>query len=304
MSEVLTAIKHALRYRIAKARPPRARDLSQGPIRLYWWNDKVNFGDVLNPLIVTFLTGREVTWASLESADLYGIGSVYGWVRQNTGNYGREIHIWGAGIKKPGEATGHADLLHHHLVRGPLTAIAAEDDTLPQGDPGLLAPEACGVARAADARGIGIIPHRSQWSRPEYIAELAALPGVRMIDYRTEDCTAILQEMASCERIYSTSLHGLIVADALGIPNYHFQGRRFAGLGHDYKFFDYALSVGRDLTRPVDLETHLGTAPKPQDTAYLANIPGVKAAIAGSFPYDVFGGDRTIAEGLVKALTA
>ncbi len=297
MSVLMTALKHELRHRFTKV--PAPRDLTQGPIRLYWWNDRVNFGDVLNPVIVRHLTGREVAWASLESADLYAIGSVYGWVRQNTKNYAREIHIWGAGIKRPGEAMGYPDRLTHHLVRGPLTAIAAEDDQLPQGDPGLLAPEACGVTRAADAKGIGIIPHVSQWSRDDYIAELSALPGARLIDYRSDDCTGVLEEMAACERIYSTSLHGLIVADALGIPNYQFQGRRFAGLAHDYKFFDYALSVGRDLTRPVDLAEHMALTTLPaEDTVYLANIPAVKKAIAGSFPYDVFGGDRSIAEKL------
>ena len=304
MSLLMTTLKHELRYRWTKARPPAPRDLTKGPIRLYWWNDRVNFGDVLNPVIVRYLSGREVEWAALDKADLYAIGSVYGWVRQNTKNYLRDIHIWGAGIKRPAEAKGYADCLHHHLVRGPLTAIAAEDDQLPQGDPGLLAPEACGVTRAPDAKGFGIIPHVSQWSREDYIAELAALPGCRVIDYRSDDCVAVLEDMAACERIYSTSLHGLIVADALGIPNFHFKGQRFAGLAHDYKFFDYGLSVGRDLTRPVDLETHMKQATlAPQDTAYLANVPAVKAAIAASFPYDVFGGDRTLSEKLIKTLT-
>lgn len=303
MSVLMSALKHELRHRLAKALPIPARDLTRGPIRLYWWNDRVNFGDVLSPVIVKFLTGREIEWAALDSANLYAIGSVYGWVRQDTKNYRRQIHIWGSGIKKPAEAVGYADCLHHHLVRGPLTAVAAENDALPQGDPGLLAPEACGVVRAGDAKGFGIIPHVSQWSREEYIAELSALPGCRLIDYRNDDCEAVLQEMAACERIYSTSLHGLIVADALGIPNFQFQGRRFAGLGHDYKFYDYALSVGRDLTKLVDLTEHLRQVTlSTADMGYLANIPKVKKAIAGSFPFDVFGGDRTIADQLVPSL--
>lgn len=294
MPTLKMALKHEIGYRAAHAARAlgmvRPTDLTTGPIRLYWWTDRVNFGDVLSPVIVRYISGRDVEWAPLDSSDLISTGSVYGWLRTKSRRYMRDVHVWGSGIQSPAEAVGRTAFLHHHLVRGPLTRIAVGDDALPLGDPGLIGPEAVGVARSNSAKGIGIIPHVADWSMPEMIETYAKLPGVRLIDYRSDDCAGIIAEMAECERIYSSSLHGLILADALGIPNYRFVAKRYASQGWDFKFLDYGLSVGRDLGRPVDLIDHARrTDPDPAQHAYLANIPGIQDAIRQSFPHDVFG---------------
>ena len=271
--------------------PPR-NTFTDGPIRLYWWNLRVNFGDVLSPEIVKYVSGRDVTWASIEDCDMISTGSLYGWLRINAKRYQRDVHIWGSGIKKPVEAVGMLDHLHHHLVRGPLTAVAAENDQLPMGDPGLLSDRAFGIQQASDAKGIGVIPHRSEWSREDYIAQLGALPGVRLINFRSDDCKDCISQIAACESIYSSSLHGLIVADALGIKNHWFQGNRFEGSGHDYKYFDYALSVGRNLQEPVDIEDHIaaGAHATPRQFDYFDRLEDIKDGIEASFPYHTFGG--------------
>lgn len=267
-------------------------DLSKDPIRLYWWTDRVNMGDVLSADIVRYISGRPVEWASLADCNLISTGSIYGWLRIRIDRYGRDVHVWGSGIKKPWETYGTTRGIHHHLVRGPLTIMATGIDGLATGDPGLLAGDAYDIVQASDASGIGIIPHRSQWSREDYIADLKALPNVRLIDFRTDDCRACVEEMAACEMIISSSLHGLIVADALGIPNYWMEAADFEGLGREFKYFDYGLSVGRLLRQPVSAKQAIAQyrAEGRQAFGYLDNIPAKKLEIAQSFPWDIFGG--------------
>lgn len=304
MHNLSMTLKHEVAFRGAKLLRQLGKgpenSLSTTPIRLFWWTNRINFGDVLSPVIVRYISGREVEWASLDDCTMISTGSIYGWLRQRAKRYRRDVHVWGSGIQSPHETVGRLDYLHHHLLRGPMTTLAAEDDSIPTGDPGLLGPEAVGVTRASDAKGIGLIPHVSEWSHPDEIEAHKALPGVRLIDYRSDDCTGIIEEMAACERIYSSSLHGLILADALGIANFRFVGGRYVN-GWDFKFNDYALSVGRVFGPPIDLAQHVALADAqigPEHTAYLSNIPAKKAEIAGSFPYDVFGGDPAIGAAL------
>lgn len=290
-----------IRQAVSLAGAKLARQVSPGrfkapeglqPIKLYYWNERPNFGDVLSPAVVEWVSGQKVEWASIPDCNLTSTGSVYGWLRGNTPRYFRDVHVWGSGLHYPDQAWGTTDFIHHHCVRGPLTAMAAGNDELPQGDPGLLGPDVYDIVAASDRKGIGYIPHRSLWSQPEYIEKLQAMPDSKLIDMRITDCRQVIEEMASCEIILSSSLHGLVVADALKIPNFWmsspFEARK---LGHSWKFMDYAYALGRMLPKEYD-----PLAAKPHellnddgDFGYFKNIDSVKTAIKDSFPYHIFG---------------
>jgi hypothetical protein len=78
---------------------------------------------------------------------------------------------------------------------------------------------------------------------PEVARLAAGTPGSVVIPV-TIDPLESLRMIAGCEFIASSSLHGLIAADALGIPNWRLSFS--AGItGGDYKFRDYAMGVGR-----------------------------------------------------------
>ena len=66
---------------------------------------------------------------------------------------------------------------------------------------------------------------------------------------------AFLDEMLSCEAIVSTSLHGLIIANAYGVParlaTFKDSDRQIHGDG--MKFEDYFLSIGRINVEALDL---------------------------------------------------
>jgi len=261
-------------------------------IKLYYWNERPNFGDVLSARVVEGVSGQKVEWASIPECNMISTGSVYGWMRGNAPRYFRDVHVWGSGLHYPKQAWGTPDFLNHHLVRGPLTAMAAGDDNLPQGDPGLLGPDVYNIVAAPDRSGIGYIPHRSLWSQPDYIEKLQALPDAKLIDMRITDCRQVIEEMASCEIILSSSLHGLVVADALKIPNFWmsspFEARK---LGHAWKFMDYGYALGRMLPTEYDaMDVNPRELMKVDGNFdYFSNVDAVKKAIRDSFPYDVFG---------------
>ena len=66
----------------------------------------------------------------------------------------------------------------------------------------------------------------------------------------TGDPLNVLRLIGSCTKVISSSLHGLIVADAFGIPR---RAERFAGMeanrheGGDFKFRDYGASIGQPI---------------------------------------------------------
>lgn len=79
-------------------------------------------------------------------------------------------------------------------------------------------------------------------------------PGVLVIDLVTDDVGCVIDRMLSCKRIVSSTLRGLIVAYAYGIPNawIEFSGRI---KGDGTKFLDYLQSVGRSAPQPIDAKS-------------------------------------------------
>lgn len=75
-----------------------------------------------------------------------------------------------------------------------------------------------------------------------------------VIDFEA-DPLSVLMRIAECETICSSALHGLIVADSLGIPNmWSTASNRL--LGGEYKFHDY-YSVFNTAPRPLLLHEPL-----------------------------------------------
>ena len=98
----------------------------------------------------------------------------------------------------------------------------------------------------------------------------------------------VVRDISTCEAIVSSSLHGLIVADALEIPNVRvsFHGRLKGG---DFKFEDYASGVGRGdiAARATDGIEQVETLfREPLDFGYQKRIPvlagTLKQTLAGA----------------------
>jgi pyruvyltransferase len=196
-----------------QAAAPRGR-----PIALSYFLKVKNIGDRINPIAAQYATGRPTFWTPrVVGPSLLGIGSILHTASALS-------HVWGTGLMNPESGFGDVRGERIWALRGKLThANLAHEVTglrdVPLGDPGYLVGRR--VAALAPARApthrLGIVPHFIDRDHPG-IAHLRGQDGVTILDARDPEPQFFAQMMA-CEAIASSSLHGLIFAEGLGIPN-------------------------------------------------------------------------------------
>lgn len=252
------------------------------PLKLFWWNDTPNFGDALSPLLVEYVTGRRVEWSSISDADIIALGSIMRPVRRVYAGLKREVKpvIWGTGSIGPNR-TDFVSNVTFAAVRGPLTATIHGLNNVAIGDPGVLINQLYeGKLNYTKNYSVGIIPHHSQVNTPSISKLIDETPHSILIDPRTNEPFEIIQKVASCDLVLSSSLHGLISADSLKIPNIWI-GPSPAHATPHFKFYDYATSVCRGILPPLNLDTQgsiLNTIAN-TDLAYMSNLDGVSNKI-------------------------
>ncbi|MEP6389780.1 MAG: polysaccharide pyruvyl transferase family protein [Halioglobus sp.] len=225
--------------------------MSPEPLRLYWSASKPNVGDWLSPLIVQSYTSRQVVHAPAKRCDMMSIGSVLQKAKNHF--WSPSLDIWGSGFMHAG---GPTKLKHRvHAVRGKLTRqrlVGCQDIVC--GDPGLLLPRIMGDY-ATDQRPVtvGVVPH--YWDRENVQVKrfIESFPGAKFIDIfsKVED---FVREVNQCECILSSSLHGLVIADAYGIPN-QWLVLSDKVEGNNFKFRDYYSVFDMPTPEFMQLET-------------------------------------------------
>jgi pyruvyltransferase len=208
-------------------------------IRLWWWRWRhpydLNFGDEVSAPLLERLTGRRVVWTPPERADVVAAGSV---LQIAIAKRRASLPvIWGSGFIEPQNFESLDDVAPR-AVRGTLTAGYFSEPVrgnLQLGDPGLLA-GALVDGTVRKRYSLGVIPHYTDAVHP-WVGQIAKYAGVRIIDvaWTPEE---VAREISACDVVVSSSLHGLIFADALGVPNARLvlHGRLAGG---DFKFDDY-----------------------------------------------------------------
>ncbi len=222
-----------------------------------WWNEVPNWGDIVNPVLIEHLSGRPVIRAqavfNVRRRTTYTvIGSVLDGLAQSP------VEVWGSGFKFA-DSRFRVRPRRIHALRGPLSAAIARRQGIEvpdvYGDPALLFPLLYSPRRSAEME-LGIIPHYADRSSP-HVARLGAMAGVQIIDI-TAGITQVPDQIARCAGIASSSLHGMILADAYGIPSTWIElSDRVEGSG--FKFRDYLAGVGRREESP--LRVNEGTVP-------------------------------------------
>jgi len=214
-----------------------------GKIPMRWWDNEKNFGDLLGPWLAEKMTGKPVVWANKDEPHYLTIGSILSRVSPTSvmwgiGSFGTEgkMRVKGAGTPL--------------AVRGPLTRARFEmfGGKAPRvyGDPALLVADYYHPTIEKQYE-LGVV---LRWSERKRIENLK-LDGVLVIDLLTDDIEGTIDAFLSCKRILTTSLHGLIVSDAYGIPNAWLTAD--TGRGKEHKFWDYLLSVGKE-RQPVEFD--------------------------------------------------
>lgn len=265
-------------------------------IKLFWHggqHDLGNFGDALSQLIVEHVSGRPARFVKRHACEMIAIGSILEGV-QEKGALRRAlldfspIVVWGSGfIQDGGPIDGK--LFDFRSVRGPNTRRRVDPtERLPLGDPGLLAADLL-AERPEKKWRWGVIPHVSHAAEPFFDQIVDRTEGAVKIQLRG-DPLAILRRIAECERVVTTSLHGLVASDSLGIPNDRIVlGSRLRG--GNWKFLDYYQSLGRQ-ERFFAAEAFSGDLNKDLRSIdahfdYGDRIEALKADIYAAFPQEL-----------------
>lgn len=201
--------------------------------------EKCNLGDILNKEIVEKITNQQIESKKINKSDIIGIGSVLNEFFDTKSK--QKPFIWSSGFIQPFQKKIRSKFKLAAL-RGKLTLDELERltrisyDNVILGDGGLLAPYLLDKMPEKKYK-LGIIPHYIDQDN-QILHQLKDLVDNATIINICGDPIETIKRIAECEIIISSSLHGLIVADSLGIPN---QWIRFSDkvIGNDFKFKDY-----------------------------------------------------------------
>ena len=213
-----------------------------------------NWGDDVSEKLVELITqGKKVIISkysyNIKKKDEYScIGSIITWMTTS-----RSV-IWGSGVVYPNSPL--SDIPKKVLaVRGPLTRkyLVGKRIDCPEiyGDPALLFPRYYMPKNLNKKYKLGIIPHFRDQDNP-ILHELEKMSDVLIIDVKNiHPWFLFINQIVQCEHIISSSLHGLIIADAYQVPNLwiEFDG----GEKKKFAFHDYLMSVGHDVSNPYQL---------------------------------------------------
>ena len=219
-------------------------------INLHYSNIQ-NMGDLLNRIIFDKIFGKKIAYQHPDVADIIALGSIlqqvyYPPLFRFTNE--KPLYVWGTGfiqdpfsqpelalIKKP------IRQLNVLALRGKFSKSYLENSLETEiecvlADPGLLADRVL-VDIPKKQFSLGIIPHFIESDATVWQKIHDNYPNSIIINL-VDNPLDVIRTIASCETVISSALHGLIVADAFGIPNrWVYYSDKVIGNG--YKFRDY-----------------------------------------------------------------
>lgn len=233
-----------------------------------------NWGDDLNYYYLHQLTRRPIVFRHNFR--------IARWLRHNSylcigtlldGEKYKDSHtiIWGSGCS--GADRGLPTPQRVLAVRGPKSREYLQSQGIEcsevYGDPALLLPLVyqprrgvqCSIAASSvqevqkASYRLGIIPHVVDLHHPviEEIREKYA-DEILIIDLaHYKKWTDVIDQICSCERILSSSLHGLIVSDAYQVPSCWIELTGKISGGY-FKYLDYSASVNRNHSTPIRID--------------------------------------------------
>lgn len=256
--------------RVVRWNPPRP-DATTGEVSRI-----NNFGDLIGPLIVAQLVeGHAVAapTATPERPRLLAVGSVLHLAEDYD-------LVWGSGVNgKVSRSEMSAKHLDIRAVRGPLSGdiLRSRGHSVPvtYGDPALLLPllfPQTALWALTKTRSMTVIPNFNDMSAFD-----PADPAV--LSPRT-DLWTLVRAIAESEFVVGSSLHAIIIAEALGVP-----ARPITSAAEHYlKYFDYFAGTGR---------SHVVLATDVEEAIKLGGVRSGSPDLEGllrSFPADLWTG--------------
>ena len=204
-------------------------------IPLHWHVGRPNFGDDANPRLFQVLGTKEkikIRFSKQSELHFLGMGSIL--EKSNSNSI-----VLGSGFIRPPKKDVDIGYRSIVCVRGELSLdnLKLKKSCL-LGDPMVMI--SLLLQRIEPEIDIGLVPHESNY------LSYKSKYGKRftVIDPRREPFETI-KRISQCKSLISQSLHGLIVADAMEIPNLWLEPTDSI-LGGKYKFMDYFSTVSGD----------------------------------------------------------
>ncbi|WP_287178384.1 polysaccharide pyruvyl transferase family protein [Mesorhizobium sp.] len=278
------AVAQGVRKIVRKVRGLARRDRAYVPpppfqpntIELFYWKSPlgVNFGDYLSSVIVNKMAADAGCFLDEERprpVRLLGIGSILHFARNGD-------VVWGSGINGKIRDERHVfSSLDVRAVRGPLTRdfLMRRGIDVPEvfGDPGIL------VADLLGSRFPKPVERKTPVAFVPNLHDLPKMEGWENVVSPLDYWASVVRRISEASHVISSSLHGLVIADAFGIPCTYL---RLSEEENTLKYEDYVLGVGRarlDITRSREEAVRAS----PMGTAR----PDL-ARLKASFPYDLW----------------
>lgn len=258
-----------------------------------------NFGDAVNPLLIERVFGISCKNAPKTEADLVAVGSILqrftaeNMVTSIQKMFYPFLHVWSTGFIADEEYKYFKRNLEIYALRGQYSKqkcekILGKKLDVPLGDGGLL------VSYLLDRKvpkkyALGIIPHVCDLKNPIFDKILETIDRSVIIDL-TKEPLKVLKQIAACDCVISTAMHGLIAADSLGIPNKWFQVSDLVE-GKGFKFKDYYSAYGLADMKPATISIEESFSAKDIQMIYdeykitASVIDETKKNIYHSFPF-------------------
>lgn len=236
----------------------------------YCFNFK-NLGDNISPIIVNYvakLRNVKLDKKVTGTKHLFAVGSIITAGPQ-------DCTVWGSGLLNTKIlnrlATRKLDI---RAVRGPLTRIILLDYgyNVPEiyGDPALLMPLIYDV-EVEKKYDIGLITHVNERVEND--------DKFHRINIVTDDYESFVKEIKSCKLIISSSLHGIILSEAYGIPAILLKPKSDL-----FKYYDYYYSTERYAFPILDNLSNVDKVSVPQ----LPDFRRIQENLISAFPCDLW----------------
>ena len=239
-------------------------------VKLNYWAGHKNFGDELSPYLIKKITNKKIIHANQKEINkLIALGSII-----DFNNIYSKSHIWGSGVLAEDFINPHRLLPLNkifrknyyrskiHATRGPLSRKILTDlgFTCPEiyGDPGIIVRHFYTPQHQIKKYRIGIIFHQTHQKLIDDNLELLNNEGIKIISINREGDSEVenfIDVLHSCHSIFSTSLHGIVIAQAYGIP-FQWLKIKHTSIHRDeeFKFKDYFLGINTPPQPPLIIE--------------------------------------------------
>lgn len=200
----------------------------------------------------------------------------------------QNMTIWGSGVERELPQRFRRFFqkkwfrkLDIRAVRGPLSReyLMKLGHQVPEvyGDPAILMPLIyAGLMEGSKEYEVSVIP---QLVTEKGIREKH--PDAHIISMNTNDYKSVIDQIVQSELIISSSLHGVILADAYGVPSVWYRGLQ---KDIDFKYLDYYASTGR---KPKVIPTSIEEAMK-TEPLQIPDLKPLQEGLLNSFPYDLW----------------